>query len=84
MAEAGSGKSRRVFDLKAKDQSGWTVLEAFSVSHGKAGAYLEEIDLPHAYFNIKPEDEVRKRVRLFSSTICATVLLTGLSLRLML
>ena len=40
MAEAGVGKSRLFFEFKAGAQSGWMVLEAFSVSHGKASAYL--------------------------------------------
>ena len=40
MAEAGTGKSRLFFEFKAKNQSGWMVLETFSVSHGKASAYL--------------------------------------------
>ena len=45
MAEAGTGKSRLFFEFKAKNQSGWMVLEAFSVSHGKASAYLPVLDL---------------------------------------
>ena len=53
MAEAGVGKSRLFFEFKAKNQSGWMVLEAFSVSHGKASAYLPVIDLLHGYFEIK-------------------------------
>ncbi len=61
MAEAGVGKSRLFLEFKAKNQSGWMVLEAFSVSHGKASAYLPVIDLLHAYFDIKPEDDARKR-----------------------
>ena len=40
IAEAGTGKSRLFFEFKAIAQSGWMVLEAFSVSHGKASAYL--------------------------------------------
>jgi hypothetical protein len=40
MAEAGVGKSRLFFEFKAKNQSDWMVLEAFSVSHGKASAYI--------------------------------------------
>ena len=36
IAEAGTGKSRLFFEFKAKNQSGWMVLETFSVSHGKA------------------------------------------------
>ena len=52
MAEAGAGKSRLFFEFKAHDQSGWMVLETFSVSHGKAIAYLPVIDLLHGYFEI--------------------------------
>jgi hypothetical protein len=37
------------------------VLEAFSVSHGKASAYLPLIDLLHSYFEISSEDDARKR-----------------------
>jgi len=40
MAEAGVGKSRLLFEFKAISQSGWMVLEAFSVSHGKVSACL--------------------------------------------
>ena len=61
VAEAGTGKSRLFFEFKAKNQSGWMVLEAFSVSHGKASAYLPVIELLHAYFDIAPEDDIRKR-----------------------
>jgi class 3 adenylate cyclase/predicted ATPase len=61
MAEAGVGKSRLLFEFKATSAAGWMVLEAFSVSHGKASAYLPVIDLLHAYFDIKAEDDPRKR-----------------------
>ena len=39
VAEAGIGKSRLFYEFKASSQSGWMVLETFSVSHGKASAY---------------------------------------------
>ena len=52
MAEAGVGKSRLFFEFKAMSQSGWMVLETFSVSHGKASAYLPVIDLLRDYFTI--------------------------------
>ena len=48
MAEPGVGKSRLYFEFKATYQSGWMVLETFSVSHGKARAYLPVIDLLHS------------------------------------
>ena len=61
MAEAGVGKSRLFFEFKAISQSGWMVLEAFSVSHGKASAYFPVIDLLHGYFGIEAGDDGRKR-----------------------
>ncbi len=61
MAEAGTGKSRLFFEFKAKNQSGWMVLETFSVSHGKASAYFPVIDLLHGYFEITGEDDGRRR-----------------------
>jgi len=61
MAEAGVGKSRLFFEFKATSQSGWMVLETFSVSHGKASAYLPVIDLLRNYFRIANEDDERTR-----------------------
>jgi predicted ATPase len=61
IAEAGAGKSRLFFEFKAKNQSGWNVLETFSVSHGKASAYFPVIDLLNSYFEISSEDDARKR-----------------------
>jgi predicted ATPase len=61
MAEAGTGKSRLYFEFKAKNQSGWMVLETFSVSHGKASAYLPVLDLLHGYFKIAGGDDERTR-----------------------
>jgi hypothetical protein len=37
------------------------VLEAFSVSHGKASAYLPVVDLLRNYFDISAADDERKR-----------------------
>ncbi|MFZ0680031.1 adenylate/guanylate cyclase domain-containing protein, partial [Candidatus Binatus sp.] len=61
IAEAGTGKSRLFLEFKAKSQSGWMVLEAFSVSHGKASAYLPVLDLLHTYFKITSDDHPRAR-----------------------
>jgi len=61
MAEPGVGKSRLFFEFKATSQSGWMVLETFSVSHGKASAYLPVIDLLRNYFKIVSEDDERTR-----------------------
>jgi class 3 adenylate cyclase/predicted ATPase len=61
IAEAGVGKSRLFYEFKATSQSGWMVLETFSVSHGKASAYLPIIELLHGYFGIAAGDDSRKR-----------------------
>jgi class 3 adenylate cyclase len=61
MAEPGIGKSRLIFEFKAVSQSGWMVLEAFSVSHGKASAFLPVIDLLHGYFKLTSSDDPRAR-----------------------
>jgi predicted ATPase/class 3 adenylate cyclase len=61
VAEPGVGKSRLFYEFKVKNQSGWVVLETFSVSHGKASAYLPLLDLLHGYFHISGEDDARTR-----------------------
>ena len=61
IGEPGVGKSRLLFEFKAISQSGSMVLEAFSVSHGKASAFLPVIDLLWSYFEISSDDDERKR-----------------------
>jgi class 3 adenylate cyclase/tetratricopeptide (TPR) repeat protein len=61
LGEPGVGKSRLLFEFKAMAQSGCLVLEAYSVSHEKASAYLPVIDLFKGYFKIATEDGDRAR-----------------------
>jgi class 3 adenylate cyclase/tetratricopeptide (TPR) repeat protein len=61
MAEPGVGKSRLYFEFKATSQIGWMVLETFSISHGKASAYLPVLDLLQGYFKIAVDDDLRSR-----------------------
>src|ERR1700689_3085635 len=61
MAEAGTGKARLFFEFKAISLSDWMVLETFSVSHGKASAYLPVIELLWNYFKIVSADDERTR-----------------------
>ncbi len=61
IAEAGVGKSRLFLEFKAMESSKWMILEASSVSHGKASAFLPVIDLLHSYFRIAGEDDERTR-----------------------
>ena len=49
---AGVGKSRLFYEFKLLSQSGCLVLEAYSVSHGKASPYLPVIELLKSYFQI--------------------------------
>jgi class 3 adenylate cyclase len=61
MADPGVGKSRLFYEFKATSQSEWTMLEGFSVSYGKASAYLPVLELLSAYFEISRDDDERKR-----------------------
>ena len=61
MADPGVGKSRLFYEFKVTSQSGWTLMEAFSVSYGKASAYLPVLELLSAYFEIGRDDDERKR-----------------------
>src|SRR5262249_20690586 len=61
MGEPGLGKSRLFFEFKLMSQSGCLVLEAFSVSYGKASPYLPLIEVLKSYFQIHPQDEDRQR-----------------------
>ena len=61
MGEPGLGKSRLFYEFKLTSQSGCLVLEAYSVSHGKAAPYLPVIELLKNYFDLTPEDDERKR-----------------------
>src|SRR5262249_13950028 len=61
MADPGVGKSRLFYEFKTISQSGWMMLEAFSVSHGKASAYLPVLELLAEYFELSRGDDERKR-----------------------
>jgi predicted ATPase len=50
-----------IYEFKVIAGGGCLALEAFSVSHGKASAYLPLIDLLKNYFEITTEDDERKR-----------------------
>ena len=50
-----------VFSVQGQEsQSGWMVLETFSVSHGKAAAYLPVLDLLQGYFKIADNQRTRR------------------------
>src|SRR5262245_6570973 len=60
IGEPGVGKSRLFYEfIHSHRAQGWLVLESFSVSYGKATAYLPVIDLLKTYFQIADRDETR-------------------------
>src|SRR5213594_4683616 len=61
MGEPGLGKSRLFYEFKLTSHSGCLVLEAYSVSYGKASPYLPLIELLKAYFQIQLQDDERTR-----------------------
>lgn len=61
MGEPGLGKSRLFYEFKLLAVGGCRLLEAFSVSHGKATAYLPVIELLKTYFQIQAQDDERAR-----------------------
>src|SRR6266851_3408835 len=61
VAEAGTGKSRLVYEFKAMLPGECKVLEAYSVSHGKASAYLPVLELLYDYFGIEGADDAAQR-----------------------
>ena len=60
MGEPGLGKSRLFYEFKLLSQSGCLILEAYSVSHGKASPYLPVIELLKSYFQLQDDERTRK------------------------
>jgi class 3 adenylate cyclase/tetratricopeptide (TPR) repeat protein len=61
VGEAGVGKSRLVYEFTHSHRvQEWLILEASSVSYGKATSYLPVIDLLKGYFEIGDRDDHRE------------------------
>jgi class 3 adenylate cyclase/tetratricopeptide (TPR) repeat protein len=61
IGEPGVGKSRLVWELVHSHRTtGWLVLEASSVSYGKATTFLPVIELLKSYFGIEASDDPRR------------------------
>ena len=69
VAEAGTGKSRLVYEFKTTLPGECKLLEAYSVSHGKASAWLPVLELLHTYFGIEGVDEPPTRRGKLSSKL---------------
>jgi class 3 adenylate cyclase/tetratricopeptide (TPR) repeat protein len=61
VAEAGTGKSRLVYEFKATLPSDCKVLEAYSVSHDKASAFLPMLELLDRFCGVEGTDEAAAR-----------------------
>ena len=57
VAEAGTGKSRLFYEFKVTLPVECKLLEAYSVSHGKASAWLPVLELLRGYFGIQDVDD---------------------------
>jgi class 3 adenylate cyclase/tetratricopeptide (TPR) repeat protein len=71
VADAGTGKSRLFYEFKATLPPGCKVLEAYSVSHGKASAWLPVLNLLHTYFGIEGVDAPPLRREKLSTKLAA-------------
>jgi hypothetical protein len=72
MAEAGTGKSRLFHEFKASLPGECKLLEAYSVSHGRASAWLPVLELLRDYFGIVDANDAaarREKVRAALATL---------------
>src|ERR1700719_3733494 len=71
VGEAGAGKSRLMYEFKAIIPDGCKVLEAYSVSHGKASAWLPVLELLRGYFGLQDADDPATRREKVRATLAA-------------
>ena len=71
VAEAGTGKSRLFYEFKVALPAECKLLEAYSVSHGKASAWLPVLELLRGYFGIQDEDDATTRRKKVSGALAA-------------
>src|SRR5690349_2717028 len=61
VADAGVGKSRLFHEFVQMSKDGCTVMQAYSVSYGKASSYFPVVELLKDYFDIEEDDGDRAR-----------------------
>ncbi len=71
VAEAGTGKSRLFYEFKATLPVECKLLEAYSVSHGKASAWLPVLELLRGYFGLQDADDPATRREKVRATLAA-------------
>jgi class 3 adenylate cyclase len=76
VADAGTGKSRLVHEFKAALPADYKLLEAYSVSHGKASAWLPVLELLRGYFGLLDADDAatrREKIRALLAALDASL-----------
>jgi class 3 adenylate cyclase/predicted ATPase len=71
VGEAGAGKSRLMYEFKATVPGDFKVLEAYSVSHSKASAWLPVLELLRGYFGLQDADDPATRREKVRATLAA-------------
>ena len=71
VSEAGTGKSRLLFEFSKTLPAECKVLEAHSMSHGKATAWLPVIELLHSYFGVTDGDDAATRRQKIGASLAA-------------
>src|SRR5215471_17759807 len=71
VAEAGTGKSRLFYEFKGTIPATCRVLEAYSVSHGKASPWLPVLQLLRGYFDLRDSDDPRVRRKKIRAALSA-------------
>jgi predicted ATPase len=71
MAEAGTGKSRLFHEFKATIPATCKVIEAYSVSHGRASAWLPVLELLRGYFGLQDTNDAAVRRAKVSAALTA-------------
>ena len=71
VAEAGTGKSRLFHEFKATLPAECKLLEAYSVSHGKASAWLPVVEMLRKYFVLEDGDDSGRRREKVGSMLAA-------------
>jgi predicted ATPase/class 3 adenylate cyclase len=71
VADAGTGKSRLFHEFKAMLPADCKLLEAYSVTHGKASAWLPVLELLRGYFGLQDADDPATRREKIHATLAA-------------
>ncbi len=80
VSDAGAGKSRLLFEFSRTLPPECRVLEAHSMSHGKATAWLPVFELLYSYFGITDVDDAATRRQKVSASLAALDPTLGASL----